>query len=248
MGVTIFGAKHVEIANNTIRNTWGDGVYVTSSETSDGTRTWSEDINVHDNDFALVGRMGIAVIAARRVQRRAQQVRQRCRSTCSTSSPTGRHRATAWRASPSAPTPSASYAHSDLYRSHILAITGSSTPPLQGRHRGRQRGQRSGSGVINSRNNAGGVTCACWKGSRRINVRFTNNRSTTTGPGYMLDFENINGLVVTGNCQILDYQRPGRLHRQQHERHVPLTSVEARAGSNRDPCPHLAWRPNGEVR
>ena len=39
MGVTIFGAKHVEIANNTIRNTWGDWVYVTSSETSDGTRT-----------------------------------------------------------------------------------------------------------------------------------------------------------------------------------------------------------------
>ena len=32
MGVTVFGAKHVEIANNTIRNTWGDCVYVTNSE------------------------------------------------------------------------------------------------------------------------------------------------------------------------------------------------------------------------
>ena len=38
MGVTIFGAKHVEIANNTIRNTWGDCVYVTNSELG-GTRT-----------------------------------------------------------------------------------------------------------------------------------------------------------------------------------------------------------------
>ena len=44
MGVTVFGAKHVEIANNTIRNTWGDCVYVTNSERRTDPYVWSEDI------------------------------------------------------------------------------------------------------------------------------------------------------------------------------------------------------------
>ena len=60
----------------------------------------------------------------------------------------------------------------------------------------------TGGRQVNARNSAGGVTARADR-TNRTNIRFTNNRSTTAGPGYMLDFENVITLTVTGNVQPL---------------------------------------------
>ena len=197
MGVTIFGAKHVEIANNTIRNTWGDGVYVTSSETSDGTRTWSEDVTIHDNTFSAIGRMGVAIIAARRVQIERNSFTQMSLDVLDIEPDWANQGAEDVLFKDNT---IGTYAHSDLYRSHVLSICGTAAAPV--RNVTVDNNVVTGGRQVNARNSAGGVTARADR-TNRTNIRFTNNRSTTAGPGYMLDFENVNTLVVTGNVQPL---------------------------------------------
>ena len=211
MGVTVFGAKHVEIANNTIRNTWGDCVYVTNSEPDGNTYVWSEDIS-HPRQRLLVHRAHGHRHHRRQARAdRAQHASTGCPSTSSTSSPTG-------------PTQGATdilfkdntigtYAHSDLYRSHVLSICGNASAPVTN---------------VTVDNNV--VT-----GGRQVNAQKLRRRrdrssrppephqhpvheqpSTTPGPGYMLDFENVSTLTVTGNVQPLTSGQV-RLHRQQHD-------------------------------
>jgi hypothetical protein len=199
MGVTVFGAKHVEIANNTIRNTWGDCVYVTNSEPAADTYVWSEDISIHDNECSSIGRMGIAIIAAKRVQIE--------RNTFDRMSLDILDIEPDWAAPRNGATDIlfkdntiGTYAHSDLYRSHVLSICGNASALVS--NVTVDNNVVTGGRQVNARNSAGGVTARADR-PNRTNIRFTNNRSTTAGPGYMLDFENVSTLTVTGNVQPL---------------------------------------------
>ncbi len=62
-GIRIAGAIGVEISNVTVTDVFGDFIYIGRSED----RVWSEDVWIHDSQFARNGRQGIAVTAARRV-------------------------------------------------------------------------------------------------------------------------------------------------------------------------------------
>ena len=92
------------------------------------------------------------------------------------------------------------YAHSDLYRSHMLSIAGHASAPVA--NVTVDNNVVTGGRQVNANNSAGGVTARADR-PNRTNIRFTNNTSTTPGPGYMLDFENVTTLTVTGNVQPL---------------------------------------------
>ena len=62
---------------------------------------------------------------------------------------------------------------------------------------------RSGGPVLSSEPIGARSDTARADRTNRTNIRFTNNRSTTPGPGYMVDFENVTTLTVTGNVQPL---------------------------------------------
>jgi len=197
MGITIFGATDVEIFDNVIRNTWGDCVYVTSSEDEFGNRTWSEDISIHDNDCSAIGRMGIAIIAAERVQIERNSFTQMSLDVLDIEPDWPNQGATDIEFNDNAV---GTYAHSDLYRSHMVSIVGNAQAPV---HRvTMDNNVITGGRQVNALNSAGGVTA---RGDRpgRTNFVFTNNRSTTPGPGHMLVFENVDTLTITGNVQPL---------------------------------------------
>jgi Right handed beta helix region len=197
MGITIFGAKHVEVANNTIRNTWGDCVYVTSSEDSSGNRTWSEDVSIHDNSCSYIGRMGIAIIAAKRVQIERNSFDRMSLDILDIEPDWANQGATdvLFRGNTIG-----TYAHSDLYRSHVLSICGSADAPVA--NVTVDSNVVTGGRQTNARNSPGGVTARADR-PNRTNIRFTNNTSSIPGPGYMVDFQNVTTLTVTGNVQPL---------------------------------------------
>jgi Right handed beta helix region len=199
MGVTVFGAKHVEIANNTIRNTWGDCIYVTNSEPAANTYVWSEDISIHDNHCSSIGRMGIAIIAAERVQIERNTFDRMSLDILDIepdwAGPRNGARDILFKDNTIG-----TYAHSDLYRSHVLSICGSADAPVT--NVTVDNNVVTGGRQVNARNSAGGVTARADR-PNRTNIRFTNNKSTTPGPGYMVDFQNVSTLTVTGNVQPL---------------------------------------------
>ena len=57
------GGRDIELDRVTIRNPWGDGVYVSSSN-----YTWIDGVWIHDSSISGVGRQGIAVVAGRNVR------------------------------------------------------------------------------------------------------------------------------------------------------------------------------------
>jgi hypothetical protein len=197
MGVHIFGGKHIEIANNTIRNTWGDCVYVTSSEDSAGNRTWSEDVSIHDNACSYIGRMGIAIIAAKRVQIERNSFDRMSLDILDIEPDWANQGATDVLFRDNA---IGTYAHSDLYRSHVLSICGNADAPVA--NVTVDNNVVTGGRQTNARNSPGGVTARADR-PNRTNIRFTNNKSSNAGPGYMVDFENVTTLTVTGNVQPL---------------------------------------------
>jgi Right handed beta helix region len=66
MGVEVAGVVGMEVADVTVRNVYGDCVYV-GYETYGGSLAWAEDVWVHGLDCAGNGRQGIAVTAGRNV-------------------------------------------------------------------------------------------------------------------------------------------------------------------------------------
>lgn len=58
MGAAIYGGQQIELDRVNVRNTYGDGVYLSAA---------SRDIWVHDSTFDYLGRMGVALIAAQQV-------------------------------------------------------------------------------------------------------------------------------------------------------------------------------------
>jgi hypothetical protein len=194
MGVTVFGAKHVEIANNTIRNTWGDCVYVTQSVAPD---VWSSDVSIHDNRCENIGRMGIALIAVNRVTMERNTFDNVSLDVLDIEPDLASQGATdvVFRNNTAG-----SYGHSPLYRSHFFSSCGA--PNAVVRNVTVTGNTITEGRVVHANNSAGGVT-ARSEVARRQNFVFSDNRSTVAGPGYMLVFSYIDGLTVTGNVQPL---------------------------------------------
>jgi hypothetical protein len=63
-GIAIYGDKRIELANLTIRKTFGDGVYMNEKDT---THAWPEDVWIHGVKVYLIGRQGYTVNSGRRV-------------------------------------------------------------------------------------------------------------------------------------------------------------------------------------
>jgi hypothetical protein len=63
-GVAIYGDQRIELANLTIRKTFGDGVYMNAKNT---TGQWPEDVWIHDVTLDRIGRQGFTVNSGRRV-------------------------------------------------------------------------------------------------------------------------------------------------------------------------------------
>lgn len=63
-GVAIYGDQRIELANLTIRKTFGDGVYMNAKDT---TGQWPEDVWIHDVTLDRIGRQGFTVNSGRRV-------------------------------------------------------------------------------------------------------------------------------------------------------------------------------------
>ena len=64
MGVAIYGAFDVEIANVSMKRFYSDCVYIGANGSN---QAWSERIWIHDSSCTLNGRQGVAIVAARDV-------------------------------------------------------------------------------------------------------------------------------------------------------------------------------------
>ena len=103
-GVAIYGGTRIEIANTTIRKTWGDAVYADEKDT---THSWVDGLWVHDNTFRSIGRTAFTMNGARNALIERNNVdRSAARSWTSSPTPPTRVRPT----SPCVTTPSASTA------------------------------------------------------------------------------------------------------------------------------------------
>ena len=64
MGIAMYGAKNVEIANVTISHTWGDCLYVAATGAGN---VWSDTVWFHDSSCSLAGRDGVAIVSGSHV-------------------------------------------------------------------------------------------------------------------------------------------------------------------------------------
>ena len=67
MGVAIYGAQDIVIANVTISSVHGECVYIDAGGDPRGTTPWSNGITFRDSTCRLNGRMGVAIVAAHHV-------------------------------------------------------------------------------------------------------------------------------------------------------------------------------------
>ena len=165
----------------------------------DGSRPiWAEDISIHHNDCSAIGRMGIAVIAAKRVHIERNSFDRMSLDILDIEpdfaaprrDPTCCSRTTRWAPTPTRPCTAATCCRS------------AGTPP---------RRLPTSPWTTTWSRAAAGSTSATPRAVSPLeptaptarNIRFTNNKLTTPGPGYMLDFENVSTLTVTGNVQPL---------------------------------------------
>ena len=195
-GIGVYGGSSIEIANNTIRNTWGDAVYA-----ADASGVWTNGLWVHGNTINYIGRNAFAMIAvqnARLEQNSINNVGGSVLDIAPDLSSQGAINVTlrnnsvgAWGLSP-------------LYTMHFVACANNNAGAgavIQGIT---ITGNSVSQGAPTSANtpNAGGLST--WIGkSRTSNVTFTNNTTTKAGNGPVLIFQYVDGLTVTGNTQPL---------------------------------------------
>ena len=198
-GVGVYGGTRIEIANNTIRKTWADGVYANNDSTSD----WVNGLWVHDNTFTYIGRNAFTMNGVQERAPRAEHHRPGRRSVLDIE-PDLTHqgvvnvtlrnnRVGAWGLSNYDTMHFVACAnHQRRWASTVsdLTITGNLV---------------TGWSSLGSRQspNAGGLSTWIGKSNRQSNVTFTNNTTTRAGAGPVLIFEHVDGLTVTGNTQPL---------------------------------------------
>ena len=197
-GVAIYGGTRIEIANTTIRTTWGDAVYANEKDT---THSWVDGLWVHDNTFRLNGRNAFTMNGARNALLERNDIDQLGGSVMDIEPDTGSQGAinvtlrdntiAVWGMTP-------------LYTQHFVACANNNVG-IGAVIRGITiTGNSVSAGAPNSTNtnNAGGL--ATWIGKNRTSdITFSNNTTSKAGAGPVLIFEHVDGLTVSGNSQPL---------------------------------------------
>jgi hypothetical protein len=195
-GIGVYGGSSIEIANNTIRNTWGDAVYA-----ADAGGVWANGLWVHGNTINYTGRNAFTMIAVQNARLEQNSINNVGGSVLDIEpdlSSQGAINVTlsnnsigVWGLSP-------------LYTQHFVACA-NNTAGVGAVIKGITiTGNTVTQGAPTSANtpNAGGLST--WIGkSRTSNVTFTNNTTTKAGAGPVLIFQYVDGLTVTGNTQPL---------------------------------------------
>ena len=197
-GVAIYGGTRIEIANNSIRKTFGDGIYANEKDT---THSWVDGLWVHDNTFTYIGRMGLTMNGAKNALLERNSFDQVGMFVLDIEPDTSYQGATdiafrnntagAWGLTPN-------------FTNWFVACANNSAGPGAVIRNVTITGNYVSSGAPSSSNtpNFGGL--ATWIGkSRTSNIVFTNNTTSRAGAGAVLRFEHVDGLTVKGNVQPL---------------------------------------------
>jgi hypothetical protein len=197
-GVGIYGGSRIEIANNTIRNTWADGVYAANGSTQD----WANGLWVHHNTFDYVGRNAFTLNAVRHPLLEQNTL--------------VRIGASVLDIEPDLDTQGV---EDVTLRDNTVAIWGLSNwgtlyfvscSNLTAGYYATVRGVTISGNVVTGgppstslNAKSGGLQTWIGKPNRQSNVTFTNNTTTKAGAGPVLRFQHVDGLTVTGNTQPL---------------------------------------------
>jgi len=197
-GVAIYGGTRIEITNNIIRKTWGDGIYANEKDT---THSWVDGLWVHHNTIVSIGRNAFTMNGAKNALLERNTIDQVGGSVLDIEPDTAYQGAinitlrantvAAWGLSP-------------LYTMHFVACANNEFGPGAVIRGITITGNHVSQGAPSSVNtpNAGGLST--WIGKKRTaDVTFTNNTTTKAGAGPVLRFEYVDGLTVTGNSQPL---------------------------------------------
>jgi hypothetical protein len=197
-GVGVYGGTRIEIANNTIRNTWGDGVYAANGSTQD----WVDGLWVHDNTFAYIGRIVFTMNAVRNALLERNTIDMVGGSLMDiepdldyqgASNITLRDNTTGtWGMTTVGQAYWVGCANQTAGLLSVVSgvtITGNVVS--------------SGPYPLGASSKSGGLSTWIGKPARQTSVVFTNNTTTKAGAGPVLIFEHVDGLTVTGNTQPL---------------------------------------------
>ena len=199
MGVAIYGARDIDIANVTISSVHGECVYIDAGGNPRGTTPWSDGITFRDSTCQLNGRMGVAIIAASHVTV-TRVIFEKLAISVFDIEPT--------RSDGGATYVSLTdnvingYGASPTYTPWVLegSAYGMTTTIVHDVTLARNRIN----GMTRSANTGttGGLRVKAqtqgWK-----NFSILNNVSTVTGSGPTMYFEHVDGLTVSGNSQPL---------------------------------------------
>ncbi len=193
-GVGIWGGSHIEVADNTISRTNGDGVYVSSD---DATHASADTVWIHDNTFSYVGRNGIALTAGSHVTIEHNSFDkigyhvfdvepdfsyQQVTDVTIRSNTIG------------------SYSHTTAFIGFFFQVYSPASPTVRN--------------ITVTGNQVAGIAHEGYDGAARgmnvkvivpgtSNITVTNNTATQAAPGPILYFANVNGVTATGNSQPL---------------------------------------------
>jgi len=195
VGVGVYGGSRIEIANNTIRNTWADGVYAANGSTQD----WVNGLWVHDNTFLYIGRIVFTMNAVRNalLERNSadmvggslMDIEPELSYQGATNITLRDNTVGVWGLTTNGRSYWVGCANNNVGIGAVvqnLTITGNVV----------SQGPSSGGASAN----AGGLST--WIGkSRTSGVTFTKNKTTNAGAGPVLIFEHVDGLTVAGNTQ-----------------------------------------------
>jgi Right handed beta helix region len=197
-GVAIYGGSRIEITNNTIRKTWGDGIYANEKDT---THSWVDGLWVHANTFVYIGRNTFTMNGAKNAILERNTIDKVGGSVLDIEPDTSLQGVTnltlryntiaVWGMSPK-------------FTQHFVACANDSYGPGAVIRGVTITGNHVSQGAPNSvyTYNAGGLYS--WIGKTRTSsITFTNNTTTKAGAGPVLIFEHVDGLTVTGNTQPL---------------------------------------------
>jgi hypothetical protein len=181
-GVNAYGVRGLALEALTIRETWGDCVYLGA----DGA-TWWERVTFRDSTCERNGRMGVAIVAARDV------VVERVRFDAIALFP--------FDIEPDADTGGAigvafqdnsvgTYGRSNLFTPYFFAAEGAAGAPVRD--------------VTVTRNRVtGGTLASAADRPNRSDFTFTDNESLVPAEGPVLRFAGVDGLTLSGNIQPL---------------------------------------------
>jgi parallel beta-helix repeat protein len=193
-GVGVWGSTNVEIANNTISHTWGDGVYVSGNDT---THVSSDSVWVHDNTFSYIGRSGIALTAGSHVTVEHNSF-DRVGIHVFNIEPDTAYQIDTFDTFEDNTV--GIYSLSTNYVGYFFAADGAAGSTVHDV-------TVTGNTVVgNPHGGYGGYAHGLDTSvqvARRANITFTNNSTSTAAAGPVLAFDHVDGVTVTGNTQPL---------------------------------------------